>query len=371
MSQFDNSITQRGTIIDISYADLAGANLGQRPDLLVLNGATYRTPDSKLYSELKGQLVPAVALRSTILAQSAIPVILVQNGRLGPGGTLILGSTNAGTMTFSGGTGLTTGSTGVTATASIAAFFGSSSDVGMVLTMSDGSRAQITSFVSSTVATCTILTTVLGTAYATNTWFLANPLSTTYANCWVYLPASATASGVAGLYHGVPTSPTQIPVNTTYANPAQAFIPYVPTVLGANLVGTGAVFSQTLSTDMTLVNITVPGGWLGPSGSLRFQTYGTQNNNANAKTMAVKFGGVLLVGSAGASNGSVNIDGRLKNRSLTSQVSHEVRGAIAGLGAIYSSVNTALDQSFTVTALIAAGSDYMVIEDFTLELLPG
>lgn len=74
---------------------------------------------------------------------------------------------------------------------------------------------------------------------------------------------------------------------------------------------------------------------------------------------------------AGASNGSVNIDGRLKNRSLTSQVSHEVRGAIAGLGAIYSSVNTALDQSFTVTALIAAGSDYMVIEDFTLELLPG
>lgn len=50
----------QATVYDISAADLAGANSGQRPDLLAKTQAIYRTPDSATYSAnaARNQLVP-------------------------------------------------------------------------------------------------------------------------------------------------------------------------------------------------------------------------------------------------------------------------------------------------------------------------
>lgn len=60
MSEFNNPATQTAVLtLDISYADLAGANTGQRPDLILREGGIYRTPDGKLYSSQGGQLKAA------------------------------------------------------------------------------------------------------------------------------------------------------------------------------------------------------------------------------------------------------------------------------------------------------------------------
>lgn len=51
----------QATVYDISAADLAGANSGQRNDLLTKTQAIYRTPDQKLYAAnaARSQLVAA------------------------------------------------------------------------------------------------------------------------------------------------------------------------------------------------------------------------------------------------------------------------------------------------------------------------
>lgn len=70
----------QATVYDISAADLAGANSGQRPDLLAKTQAIFRTPDQKLYA--------ANAARSQLVAAS-VPVTAETN--LGTGVTDLLG----------------------------------------------------------------------------------------------------------------------------------------------------------------------------------------------------------------------------------------------------------------------------------------
>lgn len=61
----DQANKTAGLTYDITYADLAGANSGQRPDLLTDDQDVYRTPDGKLYSVSNGQLVQAQNLVAT------------------------------------------------------------------------------------------------------------------------------------------------------------------------------------------------------------------------------------------------------------------------------------------------------------------
>jgi hypothetical protein len=77
----------QATVYDISAADLAGANSGQRPDLLAKTQAIFRTPDGKLYS--------ANAARSQLVA-AAVPITAETNpitgkvtGLVGPDGSAI------------------------------------------------------------------------------------------------------------------------------------------------------------------------------------------------------------------------------------------------------------------------------------------
>lgn len=288
MSQFDNATSSTGVTLDISYADLAGANAGQRPDLLTRTGAVYRTPDGKLFSELSGQLVRAAAIRPIILAQSAIPVILAPNGTVATNGTITLGTA----------------------------------------------------------------------------------LPVVYANAWVRLPAGAVVGGAAGLYYATFSSTTVGVITTTFVDPNSMATPVTP-VTTTIAVGSNAAYTQTINTDINLANVIVPGGWMGPNGALRFQVYATVNNTAGSKTLTGKFSGVYIQASAGGSSISSNLDCRIKNRGVSSQISHEVRGAIAGLAPIYSTINTAVDQAFTITALLATATDCMILEDFTVEVLPG
>lgn len=59
---------QSATVYDISAADLAGANSGQRPDLLAKVSAIFRTPDSKTYS-VNADRTLLVAARLPVMAE--------------------------------------------------------------------------------------------------------------------------------------------------------------------------------------------------------------------------------------------------------------------------------------------------------------
>ena len=70
----------QATVYDISAADLAGANSGQRPDLLAKTQAIFRTPDGKTYS--------ANAARNQLVA-AAVPVTVATDPLTGGNASLI------------------------------------------------------------------------------------------------------------------------------------------------------------------------------------------------------------------------------------------------------------------------------------------
>lgn len=63
--QIEQAARTAGRTFNISLAELAGANAGQRNDLLALNQAVYRVPDGTLYTSDGAQLVPAQGLPVT------------------------------------------------------------------------------------------------------------------------------------------------------------------------------------------------------------------------------------------------------------------------------------------------------------------
>jgi hypothetical protein len=88
----------QATVYDISAADLAGANSGQRPDLLAKTQAIFRTPDQKLYA--------ANAARNQLVA-AAVPVTMNTDPLTGGGlkvndVTIPLGKVAAGSMALLG-----------------------------------------------------------------------------------------------------------------------------------------------------------------------------------------------------------------------------------------------------------------------------
>ena len=60
--QIEQAARTAGRTFNISLAELAGANAGQRNDLLALNQAVYRVPDGTLYTSTGSQLVLAQGL---------------------------------------------------------------------------------------------------------------------------------------------------------------------------------------------------------------------------------------------------------------------------------------------------------------------
>ena len=63
--QIEQAARTAGRTFNISLAELAGANAGQRNDLLALNQAVYRVPEGTLYTSDGAQLVPAQGLPVT------------------------------------------------------------------------------------------------------------------------------------------------------------------------------------------------------------------------------------------------------------------------------------------------------------------
>lgn len=205
---------------------------------------------------------------------------------------------------------------------------------------------------------------------------LGTALPTTYSGgIWLRLPAGAAVGGLAGLYWAVMSSTTQGQVYTNFADPATQFIPYIPSGALVAAVGSNAAYTQTTAADVTLVNVTVPGGTMGNNGALRVQKEWAAPNNANAKSGTTKFGATLMHSETLASGLTYAAFVSIKNkgtqgRQNTSRTNGQLSSAVGGAAYTYTAVDTSVDVSHIETANSAAAIDYVILESLTIEVMP-
>ena len=198
---------------------------------------------------------------------------------------------------------------------------------------------------------------------------------------WVYLMAGDVVGGAEGLYFAIQTSNTTnatIQVKTNYQAPGSAFTPFIPE-LSVNAVGSDVALVDNSGVYRTLANITVPGGLMGANGAWRNTAFFTYPNNANNKTMRGIFGGSVIIQVTPSTTAVQAWTRSFRNNGV--QNSNVSSGAMvtSDSGASSSSfgrfaINTAVDQAFTLNANISAAgkaTDYIVLEGFTFEVLPG
>lgn len=126
------------------------------------------------------------------------------------------------------------------------------------------------------------------------------------------------------------------------------------------------------TSETTLATITIPGGAMGLNGVVELVTYWTHTNNANAKTLHVRFGGTggtLFLNAAVASQASTRSLTLFSNRnSASSQVGFAAANTIglgnAGGAAVTATVDTSADQQLLVRATLANGADTVQLESY-------
>lgn len=124
--------------------------------------------------------------------------------------------------------------------------------------------------------------------------------------------------------------------------------------------------------ETVLASVIVPGGLVGPNGSLRITPIWSSTNNGNAKTGSVKFGGVSHAAHALASALSAGSMFTIRNRGvLNSQITYGgAPGTVQTVSNTTSSIDTSVDQVLQITGTLATGTDSLTLEGYTVELDP-
>lgn len=124
----------------------------------------------------------------------------------------------------------------------------------------------------------------------------------------------------------------------------------------------------------TLATIIVPGGILGPTGSLRITALFSATNNANQKTPRVQFGGVSFYSAGLANWSSIGVQALLFNRTEQSQIATPIN-----VGSVWSAsanalttmgIDTKQDQALAIQGQLAVGTDTMTLESYLVEVFP-
>lgn len=297
MSEFNDHVNRGAQrTIDISYQDLQGANLGQRPDLLSQDLTCFRTPDSRLWSLYNGVLAPASNLVPYILSQSGVPIILPSSGTVGANGGL---------------TGLT-----------------------------------------------------------------ALPYTVFPVQAVMWFPAGALYAGsVAGGYYASVTSATTATIyNDRYLSDAPVF-PATPTPIVA--AGPGA-YTQFVG-EVVMFSTVIPANAIGVSGSLRVwrDTRFTNVANANTKNTYLRLNNSSFDTQTNISQVGSKMLSVLTNRGVASKQVGGTNGYGHYLGTtpvastVYMAQNTALPSVLTISSGLTVATDYIIVEAYSVEILPG
>ena len=215
-----------------------------------------------------------------------------------------------------------------------------------------------------------------GTVATNGTITLGTALLTTYSvGAWIRLPANAVVGGLAGLYWAVFSSTTVGQVYTNFADPATQFIPTIPSGTLVAAVGSNAAYTQTTGSNITLANITLPGGAPGLNGAVVFNVLHGSINNANAKTKFVNLAGNFMpVDTTLVSKAHSGMLTTLRNMGAAGlQVANGYTSdASAGNtnSLTYFAINTAVDQTIAIGCSMATATDYVLLASFSIQVLP-
>lgn len=163
----------------------------------------------------------------------------------------------------------------------------------------------------------------------------------------------------------------------------------IPSVSGAPIIADGCVLvlgsssaSVSVSSgtaEVQLGAITVPANSMGANGRLRITTWWSYTNNANNKTLRVRFNGIsgtafqtVVVTTTASSFLQININ----NNNATNAQKNVAANSSGGVGSTASAfVTAAIDTTATVVVSItgqpASGGDTITLESYLVELIPG
>lgn len=208
-----------------------------------------------------------------------------------------------------------------------------------------------------------------GTVATNGVVTLGTALPATYSGgIWLRLPAGAVVGGAAGLYWVVMSSTTVGQVYTAFADPATEFIPYVPAGPLVQAVGSNVGYTQTTGADITLVNVTLPAGTLGPRGMLDILADWHFNSNANSKGTKVRLNTTPFSTQTNASVVWLREFVPILNRGSEARQVGGTNGYSFSLGnhgsalEIYGTVDTSVDTAINFTASLTAATDFIVLD---------
>lgn len=199
---------------------------------------------------------------------------------------------------------------------------------------------------------------------------LTTALTTTYPGCYLYLPANAISAGsAAGFYYAVMSSTT---VGTVYNNTYSSGVPLDPASPTAfSTTGPGA-YTQTTAADLTLLNITIPGGAMGKNGLLMCYPEFTFSNSAGVKNLKLLLNATTVLTSSPTTTAYNPMRYFFRNKGANN-VNMDNSGV--GFGAIATTptrrtIDTGADFTYKCVGNLAAATDYIVLEANIIQLNP-
>ena len=202
----------------------------------------------------------------------------------------------------------------------------------------------------------------------TNGAITLTALPDTYAlGAWVYLPAGAIVGGAAGFYWTVFSSTTAGIVKTNYVDPsATEFLPYVPTGTLTTAVGSNSAYVTPTGPDVALINITLPANTVSVGSALKAFCRVTCSISANAKTVKHLLGTTTI---GYQTFTGVTAGGILTTATFSRTNAKQIMGTFGNSGTAattFGTVNTAAASKFVITGQLAAPTEYIVLEAFTI-----
>lgn len=147
-----------------------------------------------------------------------------------------------------------------------------------------------------------------------------------------------------------------------------------PYMLAQNGAASAAWTGSTATHDF--VTLTLPGGALGPNGSMEVQTFWTAPDNANVKTVSIVLDGGAVQSWQLGSNGKAGALMRIANRnSEASQlITRSNTTSPYGVGTVAhatSTIDTSVDKVLIIRGQLANAADSLTLEGYIIKVFPG
>ena len=214
-----------------------------------------------------------------------------------------------------------------------------------------------------------------GSVAANGAVTLTTAMALTYPSIWLYFPAGALfAASSAGFYYCTMSSTTAAQAYNIRLTSGAPYLPSAADLTAGAIVAAGpGAYTQTTSTQLDAITISIPGGTMGPNGMLMLTNEATAPSSANAKAIWHTFGGSSLSNVTLINTSTV---ARLKkivaNRGVQNQqYVSPLNSQIVATGApTLLTVDSSVAQNIVTRVQLTVATDYLVIESQLLEALP-